>query len=156
MALFGKKKKTLRQDQDKEVRGKKSKAAVPAEVSVVKKPSSVKVTNNKEKKEARSVVTATGLAREVIRIQQPIVSEKTMRLSADQNQYAFVVDRDATKPEIKKQIKQRYNVEVVRVRTIRLQGKATLFRGKRSNPTPVKKAIITVQKGQKIDIAGNV
>jgi len=31
-----------------------------------------------------------------------------------------------------------------------------MFRGKRSTSTPVKKAIVTVQKGQKIDIAGNV
>ena len=152
MALFGKKKKEE----------KKPKAAVSAKVTDVKKLSSAKVAEDKEKKTKKTVTPSvpmaatTGLVREIIRIQQPIVSEKTMTLSSEQNQYAFVVDRDATKPEIKKQIQQRYNVEVVRVRTIRLQGKANMFRGKRSNPTPVKKAIVTVQKGQKIDIAGNV
>jgi len=143
MALFSRKKKEE----------KKPKAGASANISVAKND---KKPQTDKKEETKATAQKTGFIRKSISIQQPIVSEKTLALSSDQNQYTFLVDRDATKPEIKKQIQKRYNVNITRVRTIRLQGKANMFRGKRSTSTPVKKAIVTVQKGQKIDIAGNV
>jgi large subunit ribosomal protein L23 len=88
-------------------------------------------------------------------IKRPILTEKMTSL-AEQRQYAFKVDIDANKIEIGKAIEKRFSVKVISVRTIRCRGKHKTqftkkgrFEGFRAS---WKKAIVTLDKGQNIDL----
>ena len=70
-----------------------------------------------------------------------------------QNSYTFKVDRKATKNQIRKAVEEKFGVEVVNVRTIRIKGKSRLS-GKRRKKIKLgdwKKAIVEIKKGQKIE-----
>lgn len=85
---------------------------------------------------------------------QPIVTEKTERLRAGQNQYAFKVKPDVNKIEIRKAVEKLFNVKVAKVRVLNYLGKPKrmgVFLGKRSD---WKKAIVTLKKGQVIESLG--
>jgi large subunit ribosomal protein L23 len=56
---------------------------------------------------------------------KPIISEKMNQVSEKYNRYGFMVRREATKPEIKREIESIYNVKVVRVNTLIQRGKTT-------------------------------
>jgi large subunit ribosomal protein L23 len=88
-------------------------------------------------------------------IKRPILTEKMTSL-AEQRQYAFKVDLDANKIEIAKAIEKRFSVKVISVRTARCRGKHKTqftkkgrFEGFRAS---WKKAIVTLDKGQNIDL----
>lgn len=68
--------------------------------------------------------------------------------------YMFFVEKDATKPEIKKAIEALYRVEVKDVNVLRGQGKMKRFRNIKSGRPEYKKAIVTLKPGQKIDVLG--
>lgn len=94
---------------------------------------------------------------------RPLVTEKMTDVSekATKNpKYGFVVDINANKIEIAKAIKEKFDVDVIDVNTIRYKGKTrTQFtrRGRFSGKTAkFKKAIVTVKEGQTIDIFGEV
>lgn len=92
---------------------------------------------------------------------RPLITEKITEYSeAGLNKYGFVVDFDANKIEIAKAIKDKFDVDVESVNTVRYQGKTrTQFtrRGRFSGKTArFKKAIITLKEGQTIDIIGEV
>ena len=88
-------------------------------------------------------------------IVRPVITEKAMK-SAENNQVTFVVSLDATKPQIKKAIESVFGVEVKSVNTLRQAGKVKSFRGKMGVRSDVKKAIITLAKGQTIDVTAGV
>lgn len=88
-------------------------------------------------------------------IRRPLITEKAMKLS-EQGQYVFEVDPKTNKIEIKKAIEEMFEVHVRSIRTARIKGKNKrrftrrgLMRGKTSL---VKKAYITLQEGETIDI----
>lgn len=83
-------------------------------------------------------------------IKHRVITEKATLL-AEQGKYVFLVQRNATKNEIKKAIKDLYKVDAVSVTTIRQQPRRTRYRGKESFKQQDKKAIITLKEGQKID-----
>jgi len=89
-------------------------------------------------------------------ITKPIMSEKALDLIKNENQYVFVVSPNATKPEIKKQIENMYKVNVEKVRVSVMSRITNKFRGIKSHKRDIKKAYVTVKKGQKIDISGNI
>jgi len=83
---------------------------------------------------------------------RPILTEKMTNLKERANQYAFEVNRQANKIEIRKAIELRFNVKVMDIRTIVVRGKKRRmgrFEGKRSQ---WKKAIVTLKSGDKIDL----
>ena len=86
---------------------------------------------------------------------RPILSEKMDNLKKVSNQYAFQVDRQTNKVDIKRAVEQRFNVNVEKVRTMIVRGKYRRmgrFEGKRAN---WKKAIVTLRQGDTIDyVAG--
>ncbi|MDY6325887.1 MAG: 50S ribosomal protein L23 [Bacteroidales bacterium] len=91
---------------------------------------------------------------------KPIISEKMNMVSEKYNRYGFMVDRTATKPEIKREIESIYGVKVVRVNTLIQRGKTTarntkagVILGKKNN---FKKAYVFVDKDQKIDFYSNI
>ncbi len=87
---------------------------------------------------------------------RPLITEKITDLTENENKYGFIVDINANKVEIAKAIKQKFDVDVVAVNTIRHKGKSkTQFtrRGRFTGRTPKhKKAIITLKEGQTIDL----
>lgn len=88
-------------------------------------------------------------------IVRPVITEKAMK-SAENNQVTFVVSLDATKPQIKKAIESVFGVEVKSVNTLCQAGKVKSFRGKMGVRSDVKKAIVTLAKGQTIDVTAGV
>lgn len=83
-------------------------------------------------------------------ILRPIISEKSMSLAPD-GKYIFEVGHHANKPQIAQEIKKIYKVKVKSINTINVSGKVKKFRSRVSGRTSlVKKAIITLEKGQKI------
>ena len=85
----------------------------------------------------------------------PVVTEKSTYLQSE-GAYIFEVFPSATKVEIKKAVQALYKVKVVGVRIVNLKGKQVRFgrmEGERKNR---KKAIVTLQKGQAIELHKNV
>ena len=87
-------------------------------------------------------------------IDQPHISEKVSTIGDDSNQFAFKVDRSATKREIKEAVEKLFEVEVLSVNTINVKGKVKRnFRGTVSRARNWKKAYVRLEQGQEIDFA---
>ena len=91
---------------------------------------------------------------------KPIISEKMTMVSEKYNRYGFIVDRKATKPQIKKEIEDIYGVKVLQVNTLIQCGKSTsrytkagLIEGHKNT---FKKAMVFVSKEDKIDLYSNI
>jgi large subunit ribosomal protein L23 len=84
-------------------------------------------------------------------IRSPVITEKTTILS-EHNKVVFKVAEDATKDEIAAAIEALFNVHVVKVNTLVTKGKTKRFRGIPGRRSDVKKAIVTLQEGQSIDV----
>lgn len=85
-------------------------------------------------------------------ILKPLVTEKGSRLREAGNKYLFQVARDANRIEIKQAVKAIFNVKVKDVKTIVVHGKIKrmgMFSGKRPD---WKKAVVTLEEGQSIDL----
>ena len=85
----------------------------------------------------------------------PNVTEKATSLS-EYNKIVFKVHKGANKNSIKKSIEKIFKVKVVKINTINLKGKTKLVRGKKSTRPGYKKAIVTLKKGQSIDLATGI
>ena len=85
----------------------------------------------------------------------PNITEKATSLS-EFNKVVFKVHKKASKASIKKNIEKIFKVNVIKVNTINLKGKTKLVRNKKSYKAGYKKAIITLKKGQSIDLATGV
>ena len=88
-------------------------------------------------------------------IRQPIVTEKATILS-EQNKTVFKVHSGANKKSIKKNIEKLFRVTVVKVNIINTKTKKKLKQGKVSKKPGYKKAIITLKKGQSIDLSTGI
>lgn len=82
---------------------------------------------------------------------RPVLSEKSYSLLAD-NKYTFVVNADANKIEIKNAVEKLFNVTVLNVNTINVKGKAKRMGKHVGRTSDKKKAIVTLQDGDKIEI----
>ena len=81
----------------------------------------------------------------------PHVSEKSTLMSEDNNQYAFKVAVDASKPEIKEAVETLFKVDVRKVTTANVKGKVKRNMRGLSRKKNWKKAYITVAEGQELD-----
>ena len=88
-------------------------------------------------------------------IVSPAVTEKATSLS-EFNKMVFKVRKDASKNLIKKSIEKIFKVNVIKINTINIKGKTKLVRGKKSIKAGYKKAIVTLKKGQSIDLATGI
>ena len=88
-------------------------------------------------------------------ILSPVVTEKATRIT-EHNQVTFRVPLDASKPEIRAAVEGLFNVKVTAVNTVRMKGKAKMFRGRPGQRSDWKKAMVTLADGQKIDITTGV
>ena len=91
---------------------------------------------------------------------EPIITEKATNDSELRNRYAFVVNREANKIQIKDAVEDKYNVTVEKVRTqIYGSERKTKFtkRGvQRTKTNIMKKAIVDIQDGDSIDFYNNL
>ncbi len=127
MALFGSKKNT--------------------EKKAVKAPKAAKV----EKAVAEKVVTENAPLKEVIL--RPRITEKSGMAGESLNIYTFEVTQNATKHTIARAIKAQYKVTPLKVRTVSLPAKRVLSKGRWGYQSAVKKAMVFLKKGDKIEIA---
>ncbi|MBI4094763.1 MAG: 50S ribosomal protein L23 [Candidatus Liptonbacteria bacterium] len=81
-----------------------------------------------------------------------VVTEKASRLNR-MGQYVFMVERHATKNEVKKAVKFSYNVDPVSVNIVVKPPKRKKLRGLKGTQRGYKKAIVTLKKGHTIDVA---
>jgi large subunit ribosomal protein L23 len=81
----------------------------------------------------------------------PVITEKSTKLS-ESNQVVFRVPGTATKPQIKKAVEELFKVKVKSVNTLVTKGKKKLFRGRPGARSDVKKAVVTLQPGNTIDV----
>ena len=85
----------------------------------------------------------------------PNVTEKSTALS-EFNKVVFKVDKNANTKSIKKSIEKIFKVNVVKINTINMKRKVKLVKNKKSFKSGYKKAIITLKKGQSIDLATGI
>ena len=81
----------------------------------------------------------------------PVITEKST-MAAEHNQVVFNVARNATKPQIKKAVEGLFGVKVTAVNTLVRKGKVKRFKGITGRQSDVKKAFVTLQDGQSIDV----
>ncbi len=91
---------------------------------------------------------------------KPIISEKMTIISEKYNRYGFIVDRKATKSQIKRDVEEIYGVKVVQVNTLIQRGKSSsrytktgVITGQKNT---VKKAFVELSKEDKIDFYSNI
>ena len=85
----------------------------------------------------------------------PNVTEKSTSLS-EFNKVVFKVNKGASKKSIKKSIEKIFKVNVIKVNTINQKGKTKIVRGKKTKRSGYKKAIVTLKKGQSIDLTTGI
>ncbi len=87
-------------------------------------------------------------------ILRPVLSEKSTDLS-EESKYVFQVANNANKHVIKKAIKEIFNVNPVKINVIRVRGKRRRVRYQYGYTPSWKKAIVTIAKGEKIELFEN-
>ena len=85
----------------------------------------------------------------------PNVTEKATSLS-EYNKIVFKVHKGSNKNSIKKSIEKIFKVKVVKINTINLKGKTKMVKNKKAYKPSYKKAIVTLKKGQSIDLSTGI
>ena len=88
-------------------------------------------------------------------ILSPMVTEKSTNLS-EQNKIVFKVPSTANKNNLKKNIEKIFKVNVTKINIINKSGRTKLTRGRKIKISGFKKAIITLKKGQSIDLTTGI
>ena len=81
----------------------------------------------------------------------PIVTEKT-NLQSSENKFTFKIKDFATKIDVEKAVKEIFGVDVIKINIVNTKGKTKRFRGRIGKKSNIKKAIVTMKKGQQIDL----
>tara|TARA_Y100000816_G_C26051834_1_gene551576 strand:+ start:316 stop:609 length:294 start_codon:yes stop_codon:yes gene_type:complete len=89
------------------------------------------------------------------KILSPVVTEKSTNLS-EQNKIVFKVPMRANKTNLKKNIEKIFKVNVIKVNIVNKQNRIKLTRGRKVKVSGFKKAIITLKKGQSIDLTAGI
>ena len=84
-------------------------------------------------------------------IVSPVVTEKAT-IASEHNKVVFKVARTATKPQIKEAVEKLFDVKVKAVNTLVRKGKKKVFKGTLGEQSDVKKAIVTIEEGHRIDV----
>jgi large subunit ribosomal protein L23 len=84
-------------------------------------------------------------------ILSPVITEKATNAS-EFNKVIFKVATHATKPQIKAAVEKLFDVKVKSVNTLHRRGKWKAFKGRFGQQSNTKRAIVTLEEGQKIDV----
>ena len=85
-------------------------------------------------------------------IKKPVITEKAT-MAQENNAFVFQVSMDATKPQINEAIENIFSVKVKAVNTTITKGKAKKFRGRAGERSDKKKAYVTLEAGNSIDVS---
>ena len=88
-------------------------------------------------------------------ILSPLVTEKSTNLT-EINKVVFKVNTSADKKSIKRRIEKIFKVNVIKINIINKQRRIKIARGKKIKVRGYKKAIITLKKGQNIDLTTGI
>ncbi|MDR0632656.1 MAG: 50S ribosomal protein L23 [Holosporales bacterium] len=88
-------------------------------------------------------------------LRYPLVTEKTTA-AGENGQYFFVVDKRATKGDIKQAVERVFSVKVKSVNTMIRKGKLRAFRGHKALLSDVKRAVVCLEKGESIMFVSGV
>ncbi len=88
-------------------------------------------------------------------ISSPVVTEKST-LGSQHGQVTFRIPLTATKPQVKTAVEQIFGVKVKAVNTLVHKGKTKRFQGRKGMRSDTKKAIVTLEDGQTIDVGTGV
>ena len=89
-------------------------------------------------------------------LRYPILTEKSTMILEKSNSYVFVVDMNATKQDVKNAVERIFGVKVEKVNTIVNKGTVKGFRGRYGKRVDVKKAIVKLGAGDKIELGVGV
>ena len=89
------------------------------------------------------------------KILSPLVTEKSTNLS-EQNKITFKVHKNANKKNLKKNLEKIFKVNVTKVNIINKKSRIKITRGKKVKVKGFKKAIITLKKGENIDLTTGI
>ena len=84
-------------------------------------------------------------------LRRPLITEKSTLLQA-YGQYAFEVDKEATKPQIKQAVEKSFNVKVTAVNVMTVAGKRRRLGARELPARSWKKAVVTLKAGDKIEL----
>ena len=84
-------------------------------------------------------------------ILSPVITEKAT-MASEFNKVTFKVRRNATKPQIKEAVEKLFDVKVKNVNTLVRQGKIKAFRNRLGQQSDVKRAVVTLEEGHRIDV----
>ena len=145
--------KIRKKDNKKDVKeDKKDKREIKEEKSVKKE-----VDKKKKSKSSEKTVKVKKVSREKMPvhyfelIKKPHISEKALRFNSE-NKYVFVVSSSSNKSEIKKAVASLYGVVVKSVNITKVPSKPKKFKGVPGIKSGYKKAVVTLEKGNKIDV----
>jgi len=104
-------------------------------------------------KAAAKKIEATEWMYDIVR--NPVITEKAT-LGSQYSQVTFRVPLTATKPNVKTAVETLFGVKVKAVNTLITKGKTKRFKGVKAFRSDVKKAIVTLEAGQTIDIGSGL
>ncbi len=81
----------------------------------------------------------------------PVITEKAT-MASEHNKVMFKVRKNATKPQIKEAVEKLFDVKVKSVNTLVRGGKWKTFRNKIGQQSDIKRAIVTLEEGHRIDV----
>ena len=81
----------------------------------------------------------------------PVITEKAT-MASEYNKVVFKVARKASKPQIKEAVEKLFDVKVKSVNTLVRKGKVKVFRGSLGSQSDVKRAVVTLEEGHRIDV----
>ena len=84
-------------------------------------------------------------------IKKPVITEKAT-MASEAGAVVFQVAMDSTKPQIKEAVEKLFDVKVKSVNTLVRKGKSKMFRGNFGSQSDVKRAIVTLEEGHRIDV----
>ncbi len=88
-------------------------------------------------------------------IRSPIITEKSTAMS-EERKYTFEVMKAANKAIVKKAVEVIFDVKVQKVNMLNVKGKVKRFKGRLGRTSDFKKAIVTLEQNQTIDLAGGI
>lgn len=88
-------------------------------------------------------------------IVKPVITEKAT-LASEAGAVVFQVAKAATKPQIKEAVEAVFGVKVKAVNTTITKGKTKKFRGRPGERSDVKKAYVTLEEGNTIDVSSGL
>jgi large subunit ribosomal protein L23 len=145
MSIFDRLKK-----KKQETAGKEEPRVKGAEKEPEKKRPAKKAPAKKEAAPARKAASRTkGLAQKILL--NPVISEKSAVL-ASENKYVFAVAPEANKIQVKRAVTELYGVRPIDVNIVNVKGKNVRFRRVTGRTKGWKKAIVTLPKGQHIEV----